>query len=65
MRQYGQKTSHRSILCEYFLRCLQAFATCFLEMNEVYWELSLVKVIFMVLSYVYIRAIFMWPRGCS
>ena len=62
MRQYGQKTFNRSILCEYFLRCLQAFATCFLEMNEVYWELSL---IFMVLSYVYIKAIFMWPRGCS
>ena len=48
-----------------FFRSLPAFAACFLEMNEVYWELSLTKVIFMVLSFFYIKVIFMWPRGCS
>ena len=46
-----------------FFRSLPAFATCFLQMNEVYWELGLTKVIFMVLSYFYIKA--MWPHGCS
>ena len=57
MRQYGllkcHRECHRGIFYELFIRSVPAFASCFLERNDVYWVLRSTNVFFNVSWYFY------------
>ena len=52
MRQYGLLKCHRGIFYELFTS-LPAFTGCFLELNDVYWELHSTNMFFKVSRYFY------------
>ena len=56
MRQYGLLKCHRGTTDAFSVNCLRlvpAFASCFLEQNDVYWVLRSTNVFFNVSWYFY------------